>query len=108
MKSKKKYAEKFVGITPKDYEELEDRQKKVIDIFSHREFERILDVGCGDGNFSVLLKEACKAKEVYGIEISEKGAEMARKNGVKCYRLDVNEEIFHLKTSFCVVFEFKL
>jgi len=34
MKSKKKNAEKFVGITPKDYEELEDRHKKVLDIFS--------------------------------------------------------------------------
>ena len=29
---------------------------------------RILDVGCGDGNFSVLLKEACKAKEAPRIE----------------------------------------
>jgi len=92
LKSKKKYAEKFVGITPKDYEEIEDRHKKVLDIFSRYKFERILDVGCGDGNFSVLLKEACKAKEVYGIEISEKGAEIARKNGVKCYQLDIDEE----------------
>ncbi len=33
MKSKKKYAEKFVEIPPKDYEELEDRHRK--------EFERV-------------------------------------------------------------------
>jgi len=50
LKSKKKYAEKFIRITPKDYEELEDRHKK-LDIFSHYEFERILDVGFGDGKF---------------------------------------------------------
>ena len=100
MKSKKKYAEKFVGITPRDYEELEDRHKKVLDIFSRYKFERILDVGCGDGNFSVLLKEACKAKEVYGIEISEKGVEMARKNGVKCYQLDVDEEDFPFEDNY--------
>jgi len=50
MKSKKKYAEKFVGITPKDYEELEDRHKKVLEIFSRYKFGRILDVGCEDGN----------------------------------------------------------
>ena len=56
--------------------------------------------GCGDGNFSVLLKEACKAKEVYGIEISEKGAEMARKNGVKCYQLDVDEEGFPFEDNY--------
>ena len=99
MKSKKKYAEKYVGITPKDYEELEDRHKKVLDIFSRYRFEKILDVGCGDGNFSVQLKEACKAKEVYGIEISEKGAEMARKNGAKCY-LDVDEENFPFEDNY--------
>jgi len=56
MKSKKKYTEKFVGITPKDYEELEDRHKKVLNIFSRYKFERILDVGCGDGNFSMLIE----------------------------------------------------
>ena len=37
MKSKKKYAEKFVGITPKDYEELEDRHitSKLTSSFKH-------------------------------------------------------------------------
>jgi len=47
-----------------------------------------------------LLKEACKAKEVYGIEISEKGAEMARKNRVKCYQLDVDEEDFPFEDNY--------
>ena len=97
---KKKYAERFVGKTPREYGELEDRHKKLLEIFSKYEFERILDVGCGDGNFSMLIGEACKAKEVYGIEISEKGVEMARKNGVKCYQLDVDEEDFPFKDNF--------
>ncbi len=37
----------FVGLTPKSYEELEDRHKKVLEIFSRSKFERILDIGCG-------------------------------------------------------------
>ena len=98
--AKKKYADRFVGKTPREYGELEDRHRKVLEIFSKYEFERILDVGCGDGNFSMLIGEACKAKEVYGIEISEKGVEMARKNGVKCYRLDVDEEDFPFEENF--------
>jgi 2-polyprenyl-3-methyl-5-hydroxy-6-metoxy-1,4-benzoquinol methylase len=52
VKAKKKFAERFVGITPKDFGELEDRQRKVLEIFSSYQFERILDVGCGDGNFT--------------------------------------------------------
>ena len=66
MKAKKKYAEKFVGITPKDYEEIEDRHMKVLDIFSQTlgkfdqnasqyKFERILDVGCGDGSSQYIF-----------------------------------------------------
>jgi ubiquinone/menaquinone biosynthesis C-methylase UbiE len=72
----------------------------VLEIFSKYEFERVLDVGCGDGNFTMLMARACKAKEVYGIEISEKGVEMARKNGVKCYQLDVDQENFPFKDNF--------
>ena len=100
MIMKKKYINKFVGKTPKEFEKLEDRHKKVLEIFSKYEFERILDVGCGDGNFSILIGKVCKAKEVYGIEISEEGVEMARKNGVKCYQLDVDEDNFPFEDNY--------
>jgi len=100
MKAKKKFAERFVGITPRNFDELEDRQRKALEIFSSYQFERILDVGCGDGNFTMMIARACKAREVYGIEISEKGVEMARKNGIKCYQLDVDEEDFPFEDSF--------
>ena len=90
---------------PREYDELEDRHKKVLEIFSKYKFDRILDVGCGDGNFSVLLAKACKAKEVYGIEISEKGVELARKNGVKAFQLDIDDEEFPFEENyFDVVF----
>ena len=89
MKAKKKYSE-----------QLEDRHRKTLEIFSKYRFERILDVGCGDGNFSMLIGEACKAKEVYGIEVSERGVEMARKNGVKCFQLDVDLEDFPFEDNF--------
>jgi ubiquinone/menaquinone biosynthesis C-methylase UbiE len=100
MKAKKKYAEKFTGITPKEYEKLEDRHKKVLEMFSRHKFDRILDVGCGDGNFSTLIGKACNAKEIYGIEISEKGVESAKKKGVKCYKLDIDEEYFPFENNY--------
>ena len=100
MKGKKKYAEKFVGATPTQYEEFEDRHKKVIRLFSDYKFNRILDVGCGDGNFSVLLKQACGANEVCGIEVSEKGVESARRNGVKAFQADMDEEDFPFEDEY--------
>ena len=90
--AKKKYADKFVGITPKDFSKLEDRHLKVLEILSKLKAERLLDIGCGDGNFTMLMAKTCGAKDVYGVDISEKGVEMARKNGIKAFKVDVDEE----------------
>ncbi|MBN1761692.1 MAG: methyltransferase domain-containing protein [Methanomicrobia archaeon] len=100
MRNKKRYADRFVGTTPSDEKQLEDRQQKVLALFGRYKFERILDVGCGDGNFSVLLQEACKAEEVCGLEISAKGVELARSNGVKCLQLDVDEDDFPFEAEY--------
>ena len=100
MKAKKKYADRFVGRTPDNIKELEDRQRKVLDILSRYKFDRILDVGCGDGNFVISVAKACRTKEVYGVEISEKGVEMARKNGVQSYQIDVDEDDFPFEDNY--------
>jgi len=99
MKSKK-YAGMFCAEMPNKLNKLDYRLRKVIKELSNYNCEKILDVGCGDGNFSVLLKEACNAKELYGIEISKKGVESARKKGVKCYQLDIDEEDFPFENDY--------
>lgn len=80
--------------TPNTPEEFQNWHKKTIDIFSSSKFERILDVGCAGGNFSLLLKEACGAKEVCGIEIDECGANLARQKGVGAHCLNLDHEAF--------------
>ncbi len=100
MKSGKIYDDKYYEPTPNELDKLDYRGKKVINIFSRYKFLRILDIGCGDGNFSVLLKEACGAKEVYGIEISKKGVESARNNGVKAFQLNIDEQDFPLENNY--------
>src|SRR6266849_2264276 len=52
---------------------------------------RLLDIGCGDGSISLALKSALGAERVFGIEISAKGTEEARKKGIVCYELNVDE-----------------
>lgn len=100
MRAKERYADTFMDRTPKRIEECDARQLEVLKIFSRYKFNRILDVGCGDGNFSCLLKEACKAREVYGIEISERGVELARNNGVKAYQLNIYDEDFPFENGY--------
>jgi len=60
--------------------------------------KRILDVGCGEGYLAKLLME--KGNEVYGIDISEHAVELARRNGVKAFVCDVENEDLPFKKSF--------
>jgi len=70
MSREKIYNNEYYERTPDDLDKLDDRGKKVIDIFSRYKFDRILDIGCGDGNFTMLIAKACNAREVYGIDNS--------------------------------------
>lgn len=108
-KKRKKFAEEHYGKPPIKLGEIDgidryNRYKQILNIFSkyssEHDVKEILDVGCGNGNFSVLLKETSNAKEVYGIEISEKGVELARKNGVKAFQLDIDEEDFPFEDNY--------
>jgi methionine biosynthesis protein MetW len=81
-------------------ENFDDRHRKVLRIFSQYGFTRILDVGCGDGNFSLVLGKVCRAKEVCGIEISPKGVELARKNGINAFQLDIDGGDFPFEDSY--------
>jgi SAM-dependent methyltransferase len=98
-------AEVFMGKTPNKDGLLDDRHRKVIKIFGKYKFDKILDVGCGDGNFSIMVKEACQASKVYGIEATEKGVELAQENGVVASRLDIDSDVFPFEEgSFDAVF----
>jgi len=53
--------------------------------------ERLLDVGCGDGSISIILKNATKAKELFGIELSPEGTRKALQRGVNVTVFDLEE-----------------
>ncbi|EKE07232.1 MAG: methyltransferase type 11 [uncultured bacterium] len=51
--------------------------------------KKILDVGCGEGTFSKQLKEK-NTREIWGIELDEKSAEIAKQKLDKVFVGDVN------------------
>jgi len=51
--------------------------------------KRILDIGCGDGSFVARFKGH---SEVFGIDISHKAIDLARRAGVKAFRADISCE----------------
>ena len=99
MKKVRIYDREHYSPTPR-YDKLDHRRKRVIKIFSNHKFNRILDIGCGDGKYSALLGKVCNATEVYGIDISEKGVKLARNNGIKAFQLDIDEDDLPFKDNY--------
>lgn len=63
-------------------EEVKKKLKKYLDIFSKT--DKILDIGCGRGEFVELLKEG--GKEAEGIDISLSMLRIAEEKGLKCQK----------------------
>lgn len=65
----------------------------------------MLDLGCGDGTISVMLKESLSAKEVYGVEIAPDAVYSAQQKGVKVFEADLdNGGLPFLEAFFDVVY----
>lgn len=84
----------YKGLVP------EPRFSKVLEVFRQVRGERLLDIGCGDGAFTVLLKEAMGAKEVFGIEIASDAVASAEKKGVKTLQVDIDENVFPFEDDY--------
>lgn len=47
-----------------------DRIRKVLDLATTISAASMLDIGCGDGLLSIMIKELVGATKVYGVELS--------------------------------------
>ncbi|MEE8373614.1 MAG: class I SAM-dependent methyltransferase [Dehalococcoidia bacterium] len=71
----------------------------------NRTFYRLLDIGCGDGTFTVMLGEAAKAQELFGMDIAAEAVASARTRGIQAIQLDVDEDRFpYDDTHFDIVY----
>lgn len=52
---------------------------------------RLLDLGCGDGDFTSRVQTVVRATEVHGVEIAEEQVENARTRGIKVFSCNLNE-----------------
>ncbi len=72
--------------------------------FVPKESQKILDIGCGEGNFAAILKESTNA-QIWGIEKNENAASLAKEKLDKVLVGDIVEIVKDLeKNSFdCIV-----
>ncbi len=79
-------------------------QKKVISHLSIKENSKILDVGCGTGNFLLTLEKKYKTIKLYGIDISKEMLRVAE-NKLKRSTLLINSaEGMKFKNEFDYIF----
>lgn len=78
----------YAGLAP------EPRFSKVLEIAGKLGGKKLLDIGCGDGTYTLLLKKALKADEAVGIEISAEAVGALKEKGIKAYQLDIDEQSF--------------
>lgn len=76
------------------------RMRRIMALASKSRAERILDIGCGDGSYSILLEEILGANEVYGIEIVPEAAAQAEEKGIKVTVLDIESANLPFKENY--------
>jgi len=64
---------------------------------------KVIDMGCGKGDFTLKVKEKINAKEIYGVDVWEDALTEARNKGIKAEKMDLNEELGFPDGSFHVV-----
>jgi len=70
-----------------------DRLQKILMLLSGSRFDKLLDLGCSDGHFSLLIKEASSAKQAFGVDINYNSVKSALERGVQAVQLDLNTAV---------------
>lgn len=64
---------------------------------------KVIDLGCGKGNFTLKVKEMINCKEIYGVDVWEDALKEARYKDINAEKMDLNEDFTFPDNSFHVV-----
>lgn len=85
-----------------DSTDLENR-RVILDLLEPNESARLLDLGCGDGSFTLELGRKIGTEQLYGVEAANEFIGQPEKRGVQTYIADLNEPLPLDDESFDVV-----
>jgi methionine biosynthesis protein MetW len=74
-----------------------------LELLEQNEKARVLDIGCGDGEFTRQVANKTGSDKIYGVEISPQYAERARQNGINVVMADIDFGLPFEDTSFDIV-----
>jgi methionine biosynthesis protein MetW len=82
--------------------ELECR-KVMLSLLEQNPDAKLLDLGCGDGDFTIEVAERIGTRRIYAVEIAGESFDKAKVKGIEVYHGDLNEKLPFEGESFDVV-----
>lgn len=68
------------------------------EIASSGKYQKLCDIGCGNGEFTLKVANVLRAKEIYGLD--KETPKNVHKKGVKLFQCDVENEKIPLPDNF--------
>jgi methionine biosynthesis protein MetW len=69
-------------------------RRDVLSLFEPNSEATLLDVGCGDGQFTLKVAARIGTSKVFGIDVVKENVEQAKARGIACYQADLDEARF--------------
>ena len=73
--------------------------KNIFNLLEKNNNAKFLDLGCGDGNRTMKLSKAIGTINIYGVEIVDEKIKIAKENGIKVKKFDLNNR-FNFEDNF--------
>jgi methionine biosynthesis protein MetW len=70
-----------------------ENRRVILEVMPRRSGSRMLDLGCGDGTWTVEVAKHVGAAECHGVEMIPEAAELARARGVSVVEADLSEPL---------------
>lgn len=80
-----------------------NRKKRIINLLDLNPGARLLDCGCDDGSFTLILADKINTNKKYGIEIDETAINKARQNNIIVKKSDLNYKFPFANSFFDVI-----
>lgn len=85
---------RLIGLLQKWGDLDREYRRDVLSLFEPNPEARLLDVGCGDGEFTLQVAEKIGTSSVFGIDVLKENVKQAEGRGITCFQADLDEARF--------------